>query len=174
MAVLTIRTYPDPVLTERTAEVTEFTPALAKLIEDMAETMYFDDGIGLAANQVGEPVRVFVMDVAAGDDAPSNFRAVVNPVIVAREGETAIEEGCLSFPGLLVKVPRSEKVTVRAADAQGNPYEFSAVGLEAICVQHELDHLDGIVFVDRLSPIKRRFALKEYLRLSREAQEEEE
>lgn len=169
MAVRDIRLWPDPVLSRPTERVTEITPEIQKLIDDMAETMYDDDGIGLAAPQVGVSLRVLVMDVAPKEEQGPNLVALINPDIVEREGETTYDEGCLSFPGLSVEVRRAAKVRVKALDRQGEPVELEAEGLPAICLQHEIDHLDGVVFIDRVSPLKRRLALREYRRLMQNA-----
>jgi peptide deformylase len=157
--------WPDPVLSRPTDRVGEITPEVRKLVDDMVETMYDDDGIGLAAPQVGVSLRVCVMDVAAKEDQGPSLLALINPEIVEREGDVTYEEGCLSFPGLNVEVKRAARVKVQALDKEGAPVELELEGLPAICVQHEIDHLDGVVFIDRLSPLRRRLALREYQRL---------
>ena len=150
--ILNILEYPDPRLKKVASPVRAFTPDIEKLVRDMAETMYAAPGIGLAATQVDVHKSIIVMDIS---DARDELRVFVNPQIVAAEGEAECEEGCLSVPGYYDKVTRAERVTVRAQDARGEPFELEAEGLLAVCVQHEMDHLQGTVFVDRLSPLKR-------------------
>jgi len=152
MAVLTILEYPDPRLRKVAAPVTAVTPDVRKLVQDMAETMYAAPGIGLAATQVDVHKRIIVMDVSETRD---DLRVFINPEIVVAEGEAEREEGCLSVPGYYEKVARKARVRVRALDALGNPYELDADGMLAVCIQHEVDHLLGKVFVDLLSPLKR-------------------
>ena len=146
--------YPDKRLREPGKDVEEFDAELHALIEDMAETMYAAPGVGLAAPQIGESKRLFIIDVATEDDEPSDLRVFINPEIVATEGETTFNEGCLSFPGAREDVDRAERVTVRALDKDGEPFELQADGLLAIAIQHENDHLDGKLFVDYLSQLK--------------------
>lgn len=151
-----------------------FDAELRKLLQDMAETMYANKGIGLAAQQVGRLERVCVIDVPGKEDAPgTGLMFLVNPAVVSREGSVVFKEGCLSFPGLEVEVERAATVTVEYQDEQGDRKTIVAEGLAAVCLQHEIDHLDGVVFVDRLSPLKRRLALKEYARAARRADERE-
>lgn len=171
MAIRPITIFPDPVLTTETKPVGEMNDEVKQLIEDMKETMYFGDGIGLAATQVGVSLRVMVMDVP-DEEGKSNLIALMNPEILEREGEVMSEEGCLSFPGINITVKRSERVKVKALDEEGQPVEIEADGLAGICLQHEIDHLDGVVFVDHLGPLKRKITLKEYRKL-REAAEAE-
>jgi peptide deformylase len=152
MAILTILEYPDPRLRKVAAPVAAVTAEIRKLIADMAETMYAAPGIGLAATQVDVHKRVIVMDLSETRD---QLRVFVNPEILSAEGEAECEEGCLSVPGYYDKVTRAAKVRVRALDQNGAPYEFDAEGLLAVCIQHEIDHLAGKVFVDHLSPLKR-------------------
>ena len=155
MAVRTILHYPDPRLREKARPVAEVTAEMKKLVEDMAETMYAAPGVGLAATQIGEPHRIFVIDIA-NEDEPSELRVFINPEIVARNGDLVWEEGCLSFPGVTEDIDRSEKVTVKALDANGKPFELEAEGLLAVAVQHELDHLDGVLMIDRMGALKKR------------------
>ena len=122
----------------------------------MAETMYAAPGVGLAATQIGVALRLFIIDVAVDDDAPSDLRVFINPEIVELEGTTSFSEGCLSFPGAREDIQRAEKVLVRALDRHGEPFEMHADGLMAIAVQHENDHLDGKLMIDRLSVLRRR------------------
>ncbi len=151
MALLPILRYPDPRLHTRAAPVREVTDAIRKLIADMAETMYEAPGIGLAATQVDVHKRVVVIDVS---EDKSGLLALINPEIIARSGEQVCEEGCLSVPGIYDKVSRSEKVTVRALNQKGESFDLEAEGLLAVCIQHEIDHLDGKVFVEYLSQLK--------------------
>jgi peptide deformylase len=159
MALLPILEYPDPRLKKVAAPVTAFTPDLVKLVRDMAETMYAAPGVGLAATQVDVHKRVIVIDVS---EAKDDLLVLVNPEIVSAEGEAECEEGCLSVPGYYDKVTRAARITVRARDERGEPIERTAEGLLAVCIQHEMDHLVGKVFVDYLSPLKRaRLAAKQ-------------
>jgi len=150
--VLNILEYPDPRLRKVAAPVAAVTPEVRKLVDDMAETMYAAPGVGLAATQVDVHKRVIVLDVSESRD---ELRVFINPEIVAAEGEAEAEEGCLSVPGYYDKVTRPANVRVRALDRNGNPFELEAEGLLAVCIQHEMDHLSGKVFVDYLSPLKR-------------------
>ena len=151
MAVLTILEYPDPRLRKVATPVAAFTPEIERLVRDMAETMYAAPGIGLAATQVDVHKRIIVMDIS---EARDELRVFVNPEIVSLEGEAEREEGCLSVPGYYDKVTRAARVRVRAQDARGKFFELDAEGMLAVCVQHEIDHLVGRVFVDHLSPLK--------------------
>lgn len=152
MALLPILEYPDPRLKKVAAPVTSFTPELVKLVRDMAETMYAAPGVGLAATQVDVHRRVIVIDVSETKD---DLLVLVNPEIVEAEGEAECEEGCLSVPGYFDKVTRAARITVRARNERGEPIERTAEGLLAVCIQHEMDHLIGKMFVDYLSPLKR-------------------
>lgn len=136
--------------------MTDFGPELQTLIDDMAETMYAAPGVGLAAPQIGEAKRLFLVDVATGADEPSDLRVFVNPEIISREGQVSGEEGCLSFPGVHEDVKRAERVRVRAQDAKGKWFELTADGLLSIAIQHENDHLNGELMIDHLSLLKRR------------------
>lgn len=147
MAIRVIRTKEDPVLREVALAVKEVTPQIKKLLDDLAETMYGAAGVGLAAPQVGIAKRLIVIDV---QDVNGLFK-LINPVITERRGKEAIVEGCLSFPGVAGEVERDEFVTVKAIDVEGNTVEICASGLLARAFQHEIDHLDGILFVDRVS-----------------------
>lgn len=155
MAIRTILHYPDPRLRQKAQPVTQITPELERLISDMAETMYAAPGVGLAATQIGEPHRIFIVDVAA-EDEPSNLLVFINPEIVAQEGSEQGPEGCLSFPGVTEEIKRAQKVTVRALDRTGKPFELSADGLLAVAIQHESDHLDGVLMIDRMGVLKKR------------------
>jgi peptide deformylase len=155
MAIRSILHYPDPRLRQKAAPVTAVTPEIHKLIDDMAETMYAAPGVGLAATQIGEPHRIFLVDIA-GEDEPSKLHVFINPEIVKTEGEQCGPEGCLSFPGITEEVKRASKVTVRALDREGHPFELSAEGLLAVAVQHENDHLEGVLMIDRMGMLKKR------------------
>jgi peptide deformylase len=151
MALLPILHYPDPRLHTKAAPVPAVDDRVRQLIADMAETMYAAPGIGLAATQVDVHERVIVIDVS---EDRSGMLAFVNPVIVEAEGEAENEEGCLSVPGVFDKVRRAERIKVRALNAQGEPFVLEAEGLLAVCIQHEIDHLEGKVFVEYLSRLK--------------------
>ena len=151
MALLPILRYPDPRLHKRAARVERVDDRIGKLIKDMADTMYAAPGVGLAATQVDVHLRVIVIDVSESRDQP---RVFVNPELIAASGEADIEEGCLSVPGIYEKVRRPGRVTVRALDAAGHPFTLDADGLLAVCIQHEMDHLEGTVFVEKLSRLK--------------------
>ena len=152
MAQLQILEFPDPRLRTRALPVTEVDAALRTLIDDMFETMYAAPGIGLAATQVNVAKRLLVIDLSERHDQPL---VLINPEVLAREGVEETEEGCLSVPGYFEKVTRAEKIRVRALDRDGKPLDFEADGLLAVCIQHEIDHLDGKLFVDYLSELKR-------------------
>jgi peptide deformylase len=151
MAILKIVHYPDPRLRRIAQPVERFDAALKTLVADMAETMYQAPGIGLAAIQVDVGQRVLVIDLSETRDALQVF---VNPVIVERDGTQVMEEGCLSVPGIFEEVERAHHIRVRAQDTDGRPFEMEATDLLATCIQHEIDHLDGKVFVDYLSRLK--------------------
>ena len=150
MAVLSVRRYGDPILRQKAKPVGEITPEIARTIEDMVETMYQQVGVGLAAPQVGIPLRLVVMD-----DGKRGTRALINPAIAERRGAVVAEEGCLSLPGLFGDVERSEWVRVEALDGDGHPVSLELRGMLARVIQHEIDHLDGVLFIDRLPPVTR-------------------
>jgi peptide deformylase len=152
MALLPILEYPDPRLKKVAAPVAAVTPDIRKLVRDMAETMYAAPGVGLAATQVDVHKRVIVIDISEHKD---ELRVFINPELLSAEGEAECEEGCLSVPGYYDKVKRAARIRVRALDEHGEPFELDAEGLLAVCVQHEMDHLQGKVFVEYLSPLKR-------------------
>jgi peptide deformylase len=160
MAKLTILEFPDPRLRTVAKPVEAagvVAPTFQRLIDDMFETMYAAPGIGLAASQVDVHQRFMVIDVSEEKHEP---RVFINPEIVAREGTETCQEGCLSVPGIYADVKRAEKIVVRALDRRGEAFELAADGLLAICIQHEMDHLDGKLFVDYLSPLKREMVSK--------------
>ncbi len=152
MSVLTVLHYPDDRLRTIAKPVTEFNDKLRQLVADMIETMYAENGIGLAATQVNIHQRVVVIDLSEERNQPQVF---INPEIVAKSGDTTYEEGCLSVPQNYANVERAAEITVKAQDVEGNAFELNADGLLAICLQHELDHLVGKLFIDYLSPLKR-------------------
>lgn len=152
MAVLKVLHYPDERLRTVAKPVEQVTPETRQLVDDMLETMYDEKGIGLAATQVNVHLRVVVIDLSEERNQPMVF---INPEITERSGETSYEEGCLSVPQNYAEVYRAEKVTVKAQDKEGNWFEIQAEGLLSICLQHELDHLIGKLFIDYLSPLKR-------------------
>jgi peptide deformylase len=152
MALLKILEYPDPRLRRVAAPVAAVTPEIKALVRDMAETMYSAPGIGLAATQVDVHKRVIVMDLS---EARDELRVFINPELITASGEIESEEGCLSLPGYYDRVQRAESIRVRALDQEGRPFELEASGMLAVCIQHEMDHLIGKVFVDRLSTLKR-------------------
>jgi peptide deformylase len=150
--VLDILEYPDPRLRKTAAPVAVVTADIRKLVRDMAETMYAAPGVGLAATQVDVHKRIIVIDVSETRD---DLKVFINPEIIAAEGDAQREEGCLSVPGYYDTVRRAARITVRAQDERGDPFELSTDGMLAVCIQHEMDHLVGKVFVDYLSPLKR-------------------
>jgi peptide deformylase len=174
---LPILTYPDPVLSTKALTVTEFTPDLEILVKNMLYTMYHAPGIGLAAPQVGVSQRIFVLDVdyerevitnAAGEDevrmSDFNPMVLINPIITGTSGSTTYEEGCLSVPGVYEEVKRHESIHVKYQNLKGEPLEMDATDMLAICIQHENDHLDGIVFIERLSNLKKTFYKKKLIK----------
>lgn len=152
MALLTILEYPDPRLRTKAVKVAKVDDSLRRLIDDMFETMYAANGVGLAATQVNVHQRLVVMDISEQRNEP---RVFINPEIISHTGIEIGEEGCLSVPGMYDNVERAERITVRALDRQGKSFDLEADGLLAVCIQHELDHLEGKLFVDYLSDLKR-------------------
>jgi peptide deformylase len=166
MARLPILEYPDPRLRTRATPVTEVDDRVRQLVADLFDTMYAAPGIGLAATQVDVHLRVLVVDVSDERNAPY---CLINPEIVSVAGHSEHEEGCLSVPDVYDRVERPERVTVRALDRDGHPYEIDADGLLAVCIQHEMDHLEGKLFVDYLSELKRERLKKKALKKARRA-----
>lgn len=166
MALLKIVHYPEPVLLQIGKPVTEFDRNLKTLVEDMFDTMYSARGVGLAAPQIGVSQRLFVMDCSGGEN-PASRVAIINPEIIHVEGEQYGDEGCLSFPGLYQKVKREVRTIVRAQDVNGDFFEFDGIDLEARCILHETDHCDGIVFLDRMSPLKRELSKRKIRKLQK-------
>ncbi|NND90597.1 MAG: peptide deformylase [Granulosicoccus sp.] len=152
MSLLDILYYPDAQLRRNAAVVENVDGTVASLVDQMLETMYAAPGIGLAATQVNVHQRVMVIDVSEENDTPQTF---INPEILTAEGEEEMQEGCLSIPGVYETVKRPALIRVAAIDREGNPFEMDADGLLAVCIQHEIDHLNGKLFVDYLSPLKR-------------------
>ncbi|GAB4021557.1 MAG: peptide deformylase [Bdellovibrio sp.] len=174
---LRIFTYPAPILKKKALPITIFDESLKKLCKDMLFTMYKAPGIGLAAPQIGQSIRLFVMDidydreeVTKADNTTdfeySNFNPLIliNPIIENKQGEILYEEGCLSVPGVYEEVKRAESILVKYQDLNGEHHELEADGLLSVCIQHENDHLDGYVFLERLSALKKSFLMKKYLK----------
>ncbi|MCX5890916.1 MAG: peptide deformylase [Deltaproteobacteria bacterium] len=160
MAVISIRKLPDQVLREPSREITEINGELQRLIDDMAETMYAAPGLGLAAPQVGRLHRLIVFDVTHRDGGPQDLKVIINPCITQAEGELTREEGCLSVADFSAEVRRHARVTVKGLDREGKPLSITGEGLLAVVLQHEVDHLDGILFIDRISRLKRGLYLR--------------
>ena len=154
MAILEIKEYGEPVLRGKALPVKEIAPEILNLIKDMAETMYTASGVGLAASQVGVPKRIILVD---GEE--EGLIVLINPMIIKSEGEVVAEEGCLSVPDIYNQVKRSSKVTVKALDENGDPIEITKEDLTARALQHEIDHLDGILFIDRIGRMERQILL---------------
>ncbi|MBL0515030.1 MULTISPECIES: peptide deformylase [Aeromonas] len=165
MAILDVLRFPDERLRTVAAPVETITPELQQIVDDMFETMYAEEGIGLAATQVDVHQRIIVIDVS--EDREDQL-VLINPEILEQSGSTGIEEGCLSVPGSRALVPRAEWVKVRALDRHGKPFELEADDLLAICIQHEMDHLVGKLFVDYLSPLKRQRIRQKLEKMARE------
>ena len=161
--IRSILRYPDPLLRERGRKVEKLTPEIRQLIDDMAETMYAAPGVGLAATQVGAIWQIFVVDCAE-EGLPSDLRVFVNPEILSVQGKVTFDEGCLSFPGAREDVERGERVRVRAQDRDGKWFELEAEGLLAVAIQHEYDHLQGVLMIDHLGPLKKRLLHRKMLK----------
>ncbi len=159
MAIREILKYPDPVLKTKSSRVEKIDETLQRLINDMVETMYAAPGVGLAANQVGVPLQLAVIDITSREEKERGRRrpllVIINPEIISVEGSVVDEEGCLSIPDFSEKVRRAARVKVRAQDRSGKPFEIEAEGLLAKALQHEIDHLNGLLFIDRMSPLKK-------------------
>lgn len=162
MTTLELKIYPDPILREACSPVEDFNEQLAVFLDNMAQTMYLESGIGLAAPQVGLAERVTVIDVS---DNRSSIIELINPEITYQEGSLSSEEGCLSIPGYRDTVTRSKKIVVEAQDRFGTRFELEADDLLAICIQHEIDHLDGVLFIDHISRLKREIFKRRYKKL---------
>lgn len=166
MALMGIVTWPNPILDNPGEPVTEFGNGLKKLVSDMFETMYSAPGVGLAAVQVGVPKRLFVMDCSGGKD-PDQRVVMINPEVLLIEGNQNGDEGCLSFPGIFTPVERGLRAVVRAHDINGNEFELDGMELTARCMLHETDHCDGIVFLDKMSPLKRELVKRKIRKLQK-------
>lgn len=164
MTLLHVLQFPDPLLRNKAQPVVEVNEAVRKIVDDMFETMYEQSGVGLAAIQVNVQQRIIVIDISEDRTQPI---CVINPEIIQREGIQYEFEGCLSFPGVFDKVERSNKIRMQALDRDGKSYELDAEGLLSICIQHEMDHLDGILFVDHLSNLKKERARKKLEKMRR-------
>lgn len=160
--LLEIKKYPDPLLKEKCKPVEEITPEIKTLIQNMFVTMYQDGGVGLSANQVGFTYRIFVMDTS---NSGQKRRVFINPTIVKTGEIDRCKEGCLSFPGVFAYVKRPKTITVKALDKEGKEFEIDLQGIDAVCVQHEIDHLDGITFYDHLSPLQKTMLKKKMSKL---------
>ncbi|MEE3122875.1 MAG: peptide deformylase [SAR324 cluster bacterium] len=171
MALLTVHSFPDPVLKQKALPVKEFDEKLAELADNMLETMYEERGIGLAAVQVGVLKQLVVVDLKSGEEDISlrEPRVFVNPHIVERSGETISEEGCLSVIEYRAEIKRAESIKLEFQDLQGESRTMEAEGLLSICIQHELDHLQGILFIDHLPMLKQKMVKKRLAKLAREA-----
>jgi peptide deformylase len=165
--ILKIVKYPEPVLSQPGEPVTEFNAELRQFVDDMFETMYAGQGVGLAAQQVGVAKRVATIDLSNGKE-PKDKLVLINPEIISHEGRLYEEEGCLSFPEIHEKVVRSAKVRVRAQDLKGKWFEIDGDDLLARCFQHEIDHLDGVLFLSRMSPLKRNLNLRKIRKMQQD------
>ncbi len=165
MAIRSILHFPDPRLRNKALPVTSVTDDIKALVDDMFATMYHDRGIGLAATQINIAQRIFVTDLS--EDKTEQY-CFINPEILSKDGVEMMQEGCLSVPGIYEMVQRAERIKVRALDRAGKPFELEADGLLAVCIQHEIDHLDGKLFVDYLSPLKRERIQKKLEKLRRQ------
>ncbi|MFN3395369.1 MAG: peptide deformylase [Thermodesulfovibrionales bacterium] len=162
MAILEIKKYPEKVLMEKAASVPEIDRDIQRLIDDMIETMYAAPGIGLAAPQVGVSKRIIVIDVSVKEGEKTPLIVLINPEIISTEGEIDSEEGCLSLPGYITTVKRAERVVVKGLNRDGEEIKIEGEGLLSRALQHEIDHLNGILLIDRISRIKREFFKKRY------------
>ncbi len=166
MSLLKIVTWPNPILETPADPVTDFSGDLKKLVDNLFETMYSAPGVGLAAVQVGVPKRLFVMDCSVGKD-PEQRVVMINPEVVNVEGKQDGEEGCLSFPGIYFNVERNLRAIVRAHDVNGKEFEIDGTELTARCMLHETDHCDGIVFLDKMTPLKREIVKRKIKKLQK-------
>src|SRR5688572_22848896 len=165
--IRTILHYPDKRLRERGEKIEAITPELQQLIDDMAETMYAAPGVGLAATQIGEALQLFIVDIA-DDNTPSDLRIFINPEILERNGELSWQEGCLSFPGVQEEVDRAAHVRVKAQGRDGKWFELEADGLLAVAIQHEYDHLQGVLMIDHMGPLKKRLTHRKMVKRAEE------
>ncbi len=169
MAVLEIVKYPDPCLRKKCSEVKEITDEVRTLVDDMVETMYHAPGLGLAAPQVGSSLRIIVIDVGGDEDTgrEAKLYKIINPIIVKKDGWTDSEEGCLSIPSIRDSIKRFSQVVVGGLDEHGKTIEIDADGLLAFCLQHEIDHIDGVLFIDHLSRLKQELVKAKLAKLAR-------
>ncbi len=167
MALLEIKRYPEKILKEKTPVLKNIDAVTQRLVDDMIETMHAAHGIGLAANQVGVLQRLCIIDLSSRENKIPLI-ALINPVVVEKEGVAEAEEGCLSIPGYLTTLKRAEKVLVRGVDREGKEIEIEGTGLLARALQHEIDHLEGLLFIDRMSPIRREFFKRRYKKFLKE------
>lgn len=165
--IRTILHYPDKRLREHGERIEAVTPEVQRLVDDMAETMYAAPGVGLAATQIGEKLQLFIIDIA-NEDEPSDLRVFINPEILEREGELSWEEGCLSFPGVQEEVDRAARVRVKAQGRDGKWFELEAEGLLAVAIQHEYDHLQGVLMIDHMGPLKKRLTHRKMVKRAEE------
>lgn len=173
MSVVPVVKYPDPVLRETSVEVKEIDDEIRKLIKDMSESMYAAEGAGLAAVQVGRPIRIFVVDaMLAGEDPTKPPLIFINPEVIGKEGSQDGDEGCLSFPGIFVPIARAERCTVRAMDLEGKAFEMTGEGILARAFQHEMDHLNATLIIDHVGRLKKRFIDKKMRQRSAEEQQQ--
>jgi len=161
--IRTILHYPDKRLREQGKKIEAITPEIQQLVEDMAETMYAAPGVGLAATQIGESLQLFIVDIADSEE-PSDLKVFINPEILERDGEIVWQEGCLSFPGVQEEIDRAAKVKVRAQDKNGKWFELEAEGLLAVAIQHEYDHLQGVLMIDHMGPLKKRLTHRKMIK----------
>lgn len=174
MALRDIVLYPDKVLEQECEPVEEVDDSIRELVDDMIETMYDARGVGLAAPQIGILKRITVIDPTAGEEGDDDLHVFINPEIVETEGHLTWEEGCLSIPGVYENVDRSARIKVRALDRNGEPFELEATELLSVAIQHEIDHLDGVLFLDHLSRLKRRIVVKKYKKHLKKLQKAEQ
>jgi peptide deformylase len=170
VALREILEYPDPRLREVGKPVNEVTPEIQALVDDMAETMYAAPGCGLAATQLGIPQRIFVVDCAE-EDEPSDLKVFINPEILEKDGQVVWAEGCLSFPGVREDIKRAEKVKVKALGRDGKEFVLEADGLLAVAIQHETDHLNGVLMIDKLNALKKRMMGRKLAQARKEQRE---
>jgi len=165
--IRTILHYPDKRLRDPGKRIEKVTPEIQALIEDMAETMYAAPGVGLAATQIGEPLQLFIIDVAE-EGEPSDLKVFINPEIMETDGDITWQEGCLSFPGVQEDVDRAANVRVKAQDKNGKTFELEAEGLLAVAIQHEYDHLQGVLMIDHMGPLKKRLTHRKMVKRAEE------
>lgn len=165
--IRTILHYPDKRLREKGERVEAITPEIQQLVDDMAETMYAAPGVGLAATQIGEALQLFIIDIA-DENEPSDLRVFINPEILERVGELSWQEGCLSFPGVQEEVDRAARVRVRAQGRDGKWFELEAEGLLAVAIQHEYEHLQGVLMIDHMGPLKKRLTHRKMVKRAEE------